>query len=172
MAEPSRKLQGPAHPCKRTVNTAISGWTQVGTSTEPIGRWTQVGTSTEHIRQRCSHFLQTAAATTCRGAQTAQNWGRGSRAISSGLPRCGTWTQLPRLWFPPCLKKKKKKKPPMGLDHMAQGCSSPLVSTSNPSASPAAPLGTWPCNSSCQGSLGRLSGAFLPPPQKGQGVLN
>lgn len=54
----------------------------------------------------------------------------------------------------------KKKNLPGGLECVAQGCSSPSVSTCNPSVLPAAPRGAWPCDGGCQRCLGRLNGAF------------
>lgn len=89
-----------------TVNTAISGWRQVGTSTEPRGDYTGGRDAPIFFRRGCSHHGPGGSDSPMLEAQTAPCWGEGSRAISSGLPWCGTWTQLPRLWFPPCLKEK------------------------------------------------------------------
>lgn len=86
----------PACPSEWTqsVETAISGWRKVGTSTEPGGDNT--------LGRDASIFSRM----TCQEAQTGQQWGEGSRTTSAGLPRGSTWTQPPKLWFLPCLKKK------------------------------------------------------------------
>lgn len=97
-------------------------------------------------------------------AQTVPCWGEGSRAISPGLPWCGTWTQLPRLWFPPCLKEKATS----GSGQCGPELQFPLVSTSNPSASPSAPMGAWPCNR----KPWQAERYLLTTPQKGCGVFN